>query len=552
METIKNDVTIIGAGVTGLMLSQKLSGLGLKVALVEKNCCVAKGPSTRNEGWLHNGTYHATSIGERDSAIQIARRCIYGHNQIRNFAPEAIEDPDLPSIALLKDEEKYSEVISRWEEANVPYKEISLSHLKRVVPEINLNYICNAFEVQDVGINTRILYSKLLQMSITNGVNVFKSANIKFNDERVAHIRKIEDEFKLESRLYIYTSGYSNKTIFQDNFDLDIPMRYWKSHLINTPRVSEVGTFFLDPNEVGMMHHDLVSVIGFNEDAVELTAPDFEIIPEKIKALIKKFQSAFHLDEDLRYFPVACIKVDVPKKLNISRSLNISVIEPIENHICAFPGKMTEAPYLTDFLVKFLHGRLLKNTKNVAFRPLDSMKNELLCKQGVKFEEKSVVKKQESFRDGHLEERIANLFASSKVRRISIPRYYGTVMREGEICSIIERLNGKDLLGNSDLKVAEELVKDLALFHEMFSQNPEVDSSSVVYRDAIKSNFILSEDNMIYNIDFSSSNRFVHCFDDLALLLNPAWGKLPSKIISDLKEIYLENRKEFRKKEFGD
>lgn len=76
-KSISVDVAIVGAGVAGLMLTKKLSDLGFKVALIEKSSCVADGPSTRNEGWLHRGTYHAASIQDRSSAVQVARRCIY-------------------------------------------------------------------------------------------------------------------------------------------------------------------------------------------------------------------------------------------------------------------------------------------------------------------------------------------------------------------------------------------------------------------------------------------------------------------------------------------
>jgi L-2-hydroxyglutarate oxidase LhgO len=58
----KFDVVVVGAGAAGLMTAQKLSQLGMSVALIEQKPTVASGPSTRNEGWLHRGTYHAASI----------------------------------------------------------------------------------------------------------------------------------------------------------------------------------------------------------------------------------------------------------------------------------------------------------------------------------------------------------------------------------------------------------------------------------------------------------------------------------------------------------
>ena len=52
-----------------------------------------------------------------------------------------------------------------------------------------------------------------------------------------------------------------------------------------------------------------------------------------------------------------------------ARSLNIAISEPIPGHIVVLPGKMTEAPYLTDILTSYIHSKL-DNTK-IALRPCD-------------------------------------------------------------------------------------------------------------------------------------------------------------------------------------
>ncbi|MGB9366052.1 MAG: FAD-dependent oxidoreductase [Xanthobacteraceae bacterium] len=116
------DVLIVGGGVTGLLCAHKFSAIGLSTALIEREEQLACGPSTRNEGWLHRGTYHAASIRDRTTAIQVAHRCIYGHEQIRHIAPEAIETFDSPAFALVRENDRVAEVVSRWDEAGVAYK----------------------------------------------------------------------------------------------------------------------------------------------------------------------------------------------------------------------------------------------------------------------------------------------------------------------------------------------------------------------------------------------------------------------------------------------
>ena len=152
------DVLLVGGGIAGLMAAHKLSDLGLRVSLIEKQQTLASGPSTRNEGWLHRGTYHASSIRNRAAAIQVARRCIYGHEQLQRFAPEAVEDASIPSLALMRDEASIPEAISRWNEANVHYRAISHAEAKKIVPEASFESASGIFQVADASLNTRILY----------------------------------------------------------------------------------------------------------------------------------------------------------------------------------------------------------------------------------------------------------------------------------------------------------------------------------------------------------------------------------------------------------
>ncbi len=46
MKSITADVTIVGGGITGLMLAKKLTDYDIRVVLVERNNRYANGPST--------------------------------------------------------------------------------------------------------------------------------------------------------------------------------------------------------------------------------------------------------------------------------------------------------------------------------------------------------------------------------------------------------------------------------------------------------------------------------------------------------------------------
>ncbi|MCI0565465.1 MAG: FAD-binding oxidoreductase, partial [Nitrososphaera sp.] len=243
---IRTDVTIIGGGVAGLMLLKKLADIGLSAVLIEQNPRFADSASTKNEGWLHRGTYHAASIRDRNIAIQVARRCIYGYEQIRSYAPETVEDIDMPSFALLRNQDRESEIISRWDEAEVVYRKISHQELKNFVPELNISEVASAFKVKDIGINTRLLYRKLLAQSERLGARVLTRAKISFESNlETAQVETEEGKQKIESDLFVYTAGYGLKQLFAERFATHLPLRFWKSHLLVTQRLSKHAVFFL-------------------------------------------------------------------------------------------------------------------------------------------------------------------------------------------------------------------------------------------------------------------------------------------------------------------
>lgn len=366
------DILLVGGGITGLMAAQKLSDLGLRVALIEKQTTLASGPSTRNEGWLHRGTYHASSIRDRAAAIQVARRCIYGHKQLRRFAPEALEDVDVLPLALVRDKDKLSEVVSRWDEANVRYRPISRSAAEKLIPNASFKKVPGIFQVADASLNTRILYRKLLTLAQKSGCEFHLGSQIEEIDGQAVIIRDQSGERKtFSARKIIYSSGIGAKEIFQKYHGIDLPIRYWKSHLVVTKRLAHAGVFFLDPHEAAMMHHGEVSIVGFNEDALLSTEPSYDVIPERAQNLRRGIRRIFPSWDEQGSRDVACVKVDYVTDLASARSLNIAISEPIPGHVVVLPGKMTEAPYLTDVLTSFIHDRL--DNPDIALRPCDEL-----------------------------------------------------------------------------------------------------------------------------------------------------------------------------------
>lgn len=374
------DVAIVGAGVAGIMLSKKLSELGAKVALIEKGQTLASGPSTRNEGILHAGTYHSISVENREEAIRVARRCKYGHDQIRRYAPEAIEDIDIPTFAIIKDQTRVTESKSRWDEAGVGYTDSSMSEFRKYAPQSTIDkddqgndIPVTVFKVDDVSINTPMLYQKLVNDARRAGTTIYTNADTKVTGDNELEVKTGRRKRQIQARVVVHSSGAGMKQFFQENYGVDLPMRFWKSHLILTPKLADANIYVLDPNEADVMVHGGYNIVGV-KNSVLVDSPNYDIIPEEAAMAQTALRRLFRQNKPEGTETVACIKVDMPQREGSARSLDVTIGEPLKNVFTVIPGKMTEAPYVTDLATQIIYQRL-QSAGDIAKRPVDVFAN---------------------------------------------------------------------------------------------------------------------------------------------------------------------------------
>jgi glycerol-3-phosphate dehydrogenase len=394
MKERNSDVAVIGAGVTGLFLTMKLAQLGCRVMLIERESTIASGPSTRNEGWLHGGTYHATSISDRSTAIEVARRCIMGYHEIMHYSPEAIEDIVSPTFAVLRDAGCLEEIISRWNEAGVLYRAVSRDTLKRRIPRLRTDEIAASFEVIDKSLNTRILYKKLLIDCLTHGAEIVTNARIQLHDDNTLTVDSPSERLRVSAKLFAYTAGLATGQLLLSAFGERISFRFWKSHLLLLPRIAHHGVFFLDAGEATVINHGDFSIVGLNEDAALNETISFEPDSTAAEKIIKALRRMFPEIDVQHAETTACVKTDVSSRstregsILLPRSLNIAYGEVRPRHFWFLPGKMTEAPVVANVATQVLCERLGDDlTKlddettslQVALRPCDELRrNHLL------------------------------------------------------------------------------------------------------------------------------------------------------------------------------
>jgi len=252
----------------------------------------------------------------------------------------------------------------------VRYQQLSKFEAKALAPESSLDNCSGIFQVDDLSINTRILYRKLIASAKFSDCKFYLGQKITAIDGQII---SISDNFgnsrNIEAEKIIYSAGIGAKDLFQHFHRINLPIRYWKSHLVITPRLTQPGIFYLDPQEAAMMHHGDVSIVGFNEDALLCSEPNYETMADLVENINQGIKRIFpHWSSD-NSMSVACVKVDFAADAKSSRSLGIQISEPIPGHIVVLPGKMTEAPYLTDVLTSYIHEKL--DSDDISMRPCD-------------------------------------------------------------------------------------------------------------------------------------------------------------------------------------
>ncbi len=347
MKRIESEISIIGSGAAGLWAAKELVDSGYQVTVFEQANKLAPGASTRNEGWLHAGTYHAVGIIDRNDAEAVVERTIYGHRAVVEFAPETINESR--SIAFTHDRELAHRALDRWGDFGVSFEPLSPTALRD--EGIKTNDVVAAYEVGDKSVDTRTLYQKLARYIIAKGGNIIVDTAFRAVDDAAGVVSLKGESVIVNSELFIATAGAGLRDISRDVTGSPLPMRFYKAHLLVGTKLTDKNCFSLDIGEAGIMNHKRASVIGINRDGIELESPDYTVNPEKEvllhEALVRVMEDrAVGVGAHESMQTVACCKPDVYISTYDVQNLNAQVFSLSPSCIGALPGKMTETPFL--------------------------------------------------------------------------------------------------------------------------------------------------------------------------------------------------------------
>jgi glycine/D-amino acid oxidase-like deaminating enzyme len=366
------DVVISGGGAAGLFLTYSMSAYGLRVLLIEKSRWLAAGASTRNEGWLH-ASFHAAAITDREEAMAVARRTCYGHHFIRRFAPEALEDIESRTFALIPDRQA-TEVRDRWNEADVPHRWVPAASITDPL-NTSLLHSRSIFEVPDISIDTRVLYAKLAQAVIRHGATILVGSEIvDFQADRTAVVQETDTcpprRVLVRAPLFVYAMGPQIKSFFQRVLGTDVPLGFSVSHLLDVePRLCRHAYYTIERHGPTLMHHHRASILGLAREQTLVDTPSTELIPAKVRTLLDSSRSLVSGILGHRHTPRACVKVFCTR--GRERNLLPGFGEPRDGHLWVIPGKMTETPYVAAQVLRQVCWDRFELGRQIRQRPID-------------------------------------------------------------------------------------------------------------------------------------------------------------------------------------
>lgn len=368
---ISTDVVIVGSGVLGLLLAKKLGDLGQSVILLESAPTLAKGASIKNHGWLHRGSAHAVSLADSEKAGEVIKKIIYGHEYIKSYAPEVIEDPFEPIFIVTGNPDTAEKATNAWKKYGVWYEQIPNDLFYREDPNLRKDLPLNIFQSADLRINNRMLFQKLAEDIETKGNLIINNSDFEYDDFSKIKVSSDKRKIEITSGNFIYCTGGNIAENYKKLTGDELEVALWKSHLIYLPRFSRFSLVSLDHDSPIIINHGDVSVINRAYDEVPVDEYDTEIIFDQIDQAFESvcyfYPSARRLKNNLE--GIACIKPSIKNIQPGRHSVDSQVREPIPNHHFVLPGKMTEAPYVVDELIQRLYSKL--DFHQISKRPFD-------------------------------------------------------------------------------------------------------------------------------------------------------------------------------------
>jgi len=284
----KVDIIIIGAGVVGLAVAERLSGSGKDIFVIEKESSFGQGISSRNSEVIHAGIYYPTNSLKAKTCVE-GNRMLYEVCQRNNIPFKKLGKL---IVATNDKEAKQIEKLYQLASANgVTGLEI-IDSKKTIELEPNIDAQCALFSPETGIIDSHSLMSYLCSKAKSSGAGVVYESRIK-SIQKNNGLYKIDiedsskDIFSFKSSVVINSAGLYSDSVAEllgmDTKKLSYDLKFCK------------GQYFRLSPEKSRMTNQLVYPVPEQSDGglgIHLTpdisgqiklGPDAEYLKDKIE-----------------------------------------------------------------------------------------------------------------------------------------------------------------------------------------------------------------------------------------------------------------------------
>ncbi|MBT4292690.1 NAD(P)/FAD-dependent oxidoreductase [bacterium] len=222
---ISVDVTVVGGGIIGCAVADKLSAAGFKPLLLERESQLATGVTSRNSEVIHGGMYYPT-----DSLK--AKCCVDGRRQLVQFCIEnkigykkcgklivAVDQSDLPGIESLFNQGSDNDV------ENLVL--LDQNHLNKLEPEVSA--IAALYSPETGIIDAEGAAKALAHRAAENGAEIMCDSNveaIEHNGNWQVTVSRGSEKWTHKSRIVINCAGLDADSLV----DSDVKQKFVKGN----------------------------------------------------------------------------------------------------------------------------------------------------------------------------------------------------------------------------------------------------------------------------------------------------------------------------------
>lgn len=364
---------IVGAGIAGLYIADALASYGANIVVIEEDCSLAPGPTTRNGGYIHFGGFHSALLAGEEEAKNVAKRCMVGAERLLQRFPESIISDGTPTYLTIRDTDRAKIAKDRWDRFGVMNEKVGKKEFEKVFPDMNYDDFELISKVKDLPVNYRLICKKLYVDLKRRNVEFLFNANTISRKRDSVIIDVKGHEYTIVAKKTIYCTGYKTTntvSMFRHLWSVVPSISLWKSHVISIPRYRKNGIMQVDPGSVSMMPMGDYSVICRSQDDISVKDINFNIenksVSEMTSILIKEMPESEQYMKNAHLS--ACLKPSIVDIGIAHRSVDSTVMELSEYEMLALPGKATETPLLVDSVIRALSNELCNG---VTLRPGD-------------------------------------------------------------------------------------------------------------------------------------------------------------------------------------